>query len=186
MFEQIKIDEINIKWKGTIILGVIGNTSGVTHFLSSAILMNKPCWIFTHDYININGCRTQSKIAEFLLKIQKDTIITITFTHSGSLTIQCGGNIIERIASGLPHQIYPIFDLYGKCERISLINTETTLRNGTPINEELENSALNSIGLETAQNIPQCEKADLEIHEKETDNSLPSMRCESSSACNPM
>lgn len=175
-----------MKWKGTIILGVIGNASSVTHFPSSAILVNKPCWIFTHDHININGCRTYSKIAEFLIKIQKETIVTMSFSHSGSLTIQSGDHIVERIATGLPHQVYPVFDLYGKCEKISLINTEMTLRNGTPINEELESATINSLSLEATHGAPQCEKADLEMHEKETDNSLPSIRCESATGCNPM
>lgn len=164
------------------------------HLPSSAILLRKPCWIITHDYINFNGSKIQSKLGEALLRIQKDTIITLTLTHSGSLTLTLNivnnlnerkasttynsletqpttEKFVEEIASGLPQHVYPIFDLYGKCERISLICPD--IRNGSPINEEVFTSMVNN---ETDRNsMPQLEKADLEVHEKETDGLQPSL-----------
>lgn len=155
------------------------------HLPSSAILLRRPCWIITHDYINFNGSKIQSKLGEALLRIQKDTIITLTLTHSGSLTFTITNTMntsthenqtatekfVEEIASGLPQHVYPIFDLYGKCERISLICPD--IRNGSPINEEvfMNTSMVNN---EADRNsIPQLEKADLEVHEKETDGLQP-------------
>lgn len=193
VFFQIKIEEINSKWKGTIILGAVSSYLNNMHLPSSAILLRRPCWIITHDYINFNGSKIQSKLGEALLKIQKDTIITLTLTHSGSLTLTIVNNLAERkastaynsslesqptiekfveeIASGLPQHVYPIFDLYGKCERISLICPD--IRNGSPINEEVFTSMVNN---ETDRNsMPQFEKADLEVHEKETDGLQPSL-----------
>lgn len=133
----------------------------------------------------------QSKLGEPLLRIQKDTIITLALTHSGSLTLSIVNNmpsrkastacnsaeasqscekISEEIATGLPHHVYPIFDLYGKCERISLLCPD--IRSGSPINEEIISSSANN---EIDRNIPQLEKADLEVHEKETDSLQPSL-----------
>lgn len=164
------------------------------HLPSSAILLRRPCWIITHDYININGSKMQSKLGEALLRIQKDTIVTLTLTHSGALNLsivsgQSGRKasvtttynsnetqsstdwkFIEEIATGLPHHVYPIFDLYGKCERISLVCPD--VRNGSPINEEVISSSINN---ESDRNVPQLEKADLEVHEKETENLQPSL-----------
>lgn len=195
-FQQIKIDEINIKWKGTIILGAVSNYLNTMHLPSSAILLRRPCWIITHDYINLNGSRMQSKLGEALLRIQKETIITLTLTHSGSLNLSIANGhsgrkpsvsnthnaneaqaasstdwkFNEEIATGLPHHVYPIFDLYGKCERISLVCPD--VRNGSPINEEVISSSIHN---ESDRNVPQLEKADLEVHEKETDNLQPSL-----------
>lgn len=182
MHLQIKIEKINTKWKGTIILGAVSSYLNGMHLPSSAILLRRPCWIITHDYINCNGNKVLSKLGESLLKIQKDTIITLTLTHSGSLTLTiinttCSNDgpsnaekFVEEIASGLPQHVYPIFDLYGKCERISLLYPD--IRNGSPINEEVCNSLVNN---ETDRNVPQLEKADLEVHEKETDRLQPSI-----------
>lgn len=194
---QIKIDEINTKWKGTIILGAVSSYLNSIHLPLSAILLRRSCWIITHDYLNINGNKIQSKLGESLLRIQKDSIITLTLTHSGSLTLNISHSILSRkgsttcnladtshsiekiseeIATGLPHHVYPIFDLYGKCERISLLCPD--IRNGSPINEEIISSTTNN---EIDRNVPQLEKADLEVHEKETDSLLPSLDGEGSS-----
>lgn len=184
-----------MKWKGTIILGAVSSYLNMMHLPSSAILLRRPCWIVTHDYININGSKMQSKLGEALMRIQKETIITLTLTHLGTLTLTIVNNqaarkpngtfnsaetpqqttdkVFEEIATDLPHHVYPIFDLYGKCERISLVCPD--IRNGSPINEEVIASTVNN---ESDRNIPQLEKADLEVHEKETDNSQPSFDIE--------
>lgn len=90
----------------------------------------------------------------------------MTLSHSGSLIIQVGEKCLDEVQTGSSFQLYPIFDLYGKCEKITILNTDQ--RNVSPINEEA-----NLRGFD--RSIPQREKADLEVHEKETDNSLPSV-----------
>lgn len=182
---------MNTKWKGTIILGVIGVNPNTITCPSSAILLRRPCWIATHDYVNVNGVKYQSKYADILNDIHADTVITLTLTYSGSLTLTVGQKQLDEFATGLPHHVYPVFDLYGKCERISILHNEP--RNGTPINEELTlpttydaggsgdgamvpaSSSNNMHNEDIDRNVPQCEKADLEVHEKETDISLPSI-----------
>lgn len=172
---QIRIDQINTKWKGTILLGVIGTPStNVPSFPSSAILLKRPCWIITHDYTNINGNKNQSKYGEILNSIQKDTVITMSLSFSGNLSITVGQTTLDDFACGLPQHVYPVFDLYGKCEKLTILNVEQ--KNGSPINEEvvLPASMNHALSSDSDRNVPQCEKADLEIHEKETDTSLPS------------
>lgn len=153
-------------------LGVIGVTPTNFTFPSSAILLKRPCWIVTHDYTNINGNKTQTKYGELLNSIQKDTVITLSFSYSGNLSITIGQKTLDDLASGLPHHVYPIFDLYGRCEKLTILNMEQ--KNGSPINEEVLPATVNHVlSLDSDRNVPQCEKADLEIHEKETDTSLP-------------
>lgn len=75
---------------------------------------------------------------------------------------------LEDLAAGLPNHVYPVFDLYGKCEKISLITSNDVGRNSTPIIEEA--AALEYDNLQEQDGgVPQCEKADLEMHEKETE-----------------
>lgn len=186
----------------------------------------------THDYLNINGSRNQSKVAELLDEIQRGTVITLTLTYAGALTLTIGQKTLEEFATGLPHHVWPVFDLYGKCEKISIVHAELrngagNLGGGTPIDEEAAaHAASSAIGngggggaaaaagpammhfdeaaaaaaaasgsnastatvaavaaaasMAAAANAaaaetvpPHCEKADLEVHEKETaDRSL--------------
>lgn len=145
---------------------------------SSAILLRRPCWLITHDYININGSKVQSKLAEALLKIQKDTIITLSLTHSGALMLQIGEKFMEEIANGLPHHVYVIFDLYGRCERISLLPSD--MRSSSPVNEEIMTSITVN---DSDRNVPQLEKADLEVHEKETESVVLQLDSDGGSIC---
>ncbi|KFB46796.1 hypothetical protein ZHAS_00014801 [Anopheles sinensis] len=197
---SVRVNTVNPLWKGTIAIGALGMAPGVASaqfpFPTSAILFRRPCWIATHDYVNINGTKTQSRYGEILDSIQPGTIITLTLTHAGSLVITCGQTQLDELATGLPHHVYPVFDLYGKCERVTIYNGDP--KNGSPIDEELAalpneqqqrvmnvggsltggpdsntlvqatNSTV-STGADGGENVPQCEKADLEVHEKETD-----------------
>lgn len=83
------------------------------------------------------------------------------------IVIMVGSTNLEDLASGLPNHVYPVFDVYGKCEKITLITGSDAGRtgnaNGTPILEAPE-------ALELDNGMPQqCEKAHLEMHEKEKD-----------------
>ncbi|XP_050081126.1 neuralized-like protein 4 [Anopheles maculipalpis] len=205
---SVRVNTINTQWKGTIAVGALGAAPGASPtqfpFPTSAILFRRPCWIVTHDYVNINGTKTQSRYGELLDSIQPGTIITLTLTHAGCLLITCGQTQLEELATGLPHHVYPVFDLYGKCERVTIYNGDP--KNGSPIAEELavlpnepqrlggqmmmggtigngggpaiESSVAGSGAtvagtvLDNGENVPQCEKADLEVHEKETDQTV--------------
>ncbi|XP_050092092.1 neuralized-like protein 4 [Anopheles aquasalis] len=201
---SVRVNSVNTLWKGTIAVGALGVapvTGQQFPFPTSAILFRRPCWIATHDYVNINGTKTQSRYAEILDSIVPGTVITLTLTHAGSLLIGCGSTQLEELATGLPHHVYPVFDLYGKCERITIVNGDPR-NGGSPIDEEVATlpneparlgvmaagaateiavasgvtggptgctATATGTGLENGEMVPQCEKADLEIHEKETD-----------------
>ncbi|CAD7080305.1 unnamed protein product [Hermetia illucens] len=164
---SIKIDQINSKWKGTIGVGALGvcPQNNNMPLPSSIVMCKRPCWVATHDYVNINGNKVSSKYGEALEHIQPGTVITMSLSHTGNLVIMVGQNYLEELSSGLPNHVFPVFDLYGKCEKITIINGD--VRNGTPILEEVSLSIDQAVESDT--NAPQCEKADLEVHEKETD-----------------
>ncbi|XP_059607604.1 neuralized-like protein 4 isoform X2 [Phlebotomus argentipes] len=173
---SIRIDEVNSKWKGTILVGVVGFCPTASHVQvpASAINMKRPCWVFAEDYVNINENRMQCPYAVALEDIQKGSVITL-LNHAGSLTVMVNSVTLDDLVTGLPHHVYPVFDIYGKCEKISLVSAEV-MRNGSPFNEEVSlQNTLEAAGPESESNVPQCEKADLEVHEKETETSLPSI-----------
>lgn len=163
---SIKVDAINNKWKGTLSLGVLATCPQAMSIPISLLNCKRSCWLATHDYININGQVMASKYGEALDNIQVGSVITMTLTHAGMLIIMIGSTNLEDLASGLPGHVYPIFDVYGKCEKITLLTGTDATRNGnangTPILEAPEALELD--------NMPQqCEKAHLEMHEKEKD-----------------
>lgn len=183
----IKVEEVNPKWKGTLAIGAIGVAPHHVNFnaLPSSLALNRPCWIVTHDYVNVNGHKTRSSYGEVLDRIQRGTIVTMLLTHSGSLVLMVDKTNLEVFATGLPNHVYAVFDLYGKCERITILNVE--VRNGTPVNNEELPEELVTIGEgrdvdggddegegeDVDHQNP--EKADLEVHEKDEHDSMMSM-----------
>ncbi|KAH8378831.1 hypothetical protein KR009_001688 [Drosophila setifemur] len=180
---SIKVDALNNKWKGTLGLGVLSVCPQTAPI--SLLDCKRSCWLATHDYVNINGQVMASKYGDALDQIQVGAVITLTLTHAGMLVIMVGSTNLEDLGSGLPNHVYPVFDVYGKCEKITLITGSDAGRtgnaNGTPILEAPE-------ALELDNGMPQqCEKAHLEMHEKEKDTEqvCESARDGPSTSCAP-
>ncbi|KAH8270110.1 hypothetical protein KR018_004088, partial [Drosophila ironensis] len=182
---SIKVDALNNKWKGTLGLGVLSACPQTAPI--SLMDCKRNCWLATHDYVNINGQVMPSKYGEALDQIQVGTVITLSLTHAGMLSeFMVGSTNLEDLGSGFhpPNHVYPVFDVYGKCEKITLITGSDAARtgnaNGTPILEAPE-------ALELDNGMPQqCEKAHLEMHEKEKDTEQQDGPCTSGAPSSAM
>lgn len=169
---SVKVIQVCDKWSGTIVLGAVGaSPNSINQLPASALNLKRPCWIVTNDFININGSKTSgSKYAELLTQIQNGIIITLTHTITGALSLTIGNTILEDIAtSGIQNHVYPVFDLYGKCQKISIVAFGDQ-RTSNSMNEA--EILLPVFGNHEFDSLPQCEKADLEVHEKETDQNV--------------
>lgn len=67
-------------------VGQCPNVANSATLPPSIIQCKRPCWLATHDYININGQNIASKYGEALEHIQPGTVITMTLTHAGMLS----------------------------------------------------------------------------------------------------
>lgn len=169
---SLKVNKICNKWNGTMAFGFIGNNPNCNKlaFPSTAINLEKPCWIISNEHFNINGSRTKtSKFVEAFEQIKAGTIITIAVNISGALSFSIGSTTFQDIIVGLPNQIYPIFDVYGKCQKVTLISGDNQ-RLPTSVSDD---NIINSHRHESESIQMNCEKADLEVHEKETDQTTP-------------
>lgn len=166
---SLKINQLSSKWTGSLALGVIGiNPSNKITFPATSVNLERPCWIISQEHFNINGTKSRTnKFHEALDQIKVGTIVTMCMSSSGALSFSIGSTTFQDIIVGLPNQVYPVFDLYGKCQKMSIVCGENT---------RIPNSASdeNFINNQEAESIQQnCEKADLEVHEKETDQTTP-------------
>lgn len=104
--------------------------------------------------------------------LQVGQCVGLLLNEDSSLRIYINGVDQGIAATDLPQPLYAVFDLYGQCEQISIIDSLEATTNYSNSNvvaaatlarcesevEDLENSR---------------EKADLECHEKESSSSLP-------------
>ncbi|KAG5680605.1 hypothetical protein PVAND_010099 [Polypedilum vanderplanki] len=179
---SIKVNQIASKWNGTIAFGLFGiSVNNKITFPSTAINLEKPCWIVSQEHFNINGVKTKTqKFEEAFEQIKVGTVITISLSIHGSISFTIGSNSFQDIIVGLPNQsVYPIWDVYGKCQKITLISGE---------NQRITSSISDDNIMNNQDSIQQnCEKADLEVHEKETDQILtPTPSTSGNISLNPM
>jgi neuralized-like protein 4 len=121
----------------------------------------------SQDHFNINGIKTKTlKFSEAFEQVKVGTVITLALNIQGALSFTIGTTSFQDIIVGLPSVVYPIYDVYGRCQKITIISGD---------NQRIpsSNSEDNIVNNHESESIQQnCEKADLEVHEKETDQIL--------------
>ena len=123
---SLKVNQLSPKWNGSLALGVIGVSPNTKITLpSTSINLERPCWIITQEHFNINGTKSRTtKFSEALDQIESRTVITVSLSLSSALTFAIGAITFTDIIVGLPNQVHPIFDLYGKCQKVSIISND--------------------------------------------------------------
>jgi neuralized-like protein 4 len=162
---SLKVNQLASKWNGSMALGVIGSSpSNKLHLPATAVNLERPCWIVTQSHFNINGTKSKtSKFSDAFDQIKVGTIVSMSLSSTGSLSFTVGNVTFNDVIVGLPNQVYPIFDIYGKCQKMTIISGENQMISASASDD-------NFIANQEAESIQQnCEKADLEVHEKETD-----------------
>lgn len=166
---SFKVNQVSSKWTGSLALGVIGvNPSNKVTFPATSVNLDRPCWIISHEHFNINGTKSKTnKFSDALDQIKVGTVVTISLNSAGALSFAIGSSSFPDVIVGLANQVYPMIDIYGKCQKISIISGEAQR---LPVSASDENIIANQEAESIQQN---CEKADLEVHEKETDQTTP-------------
>lgn len=108
-----KVLQVTAKWKGTFMIGCLGVTpSGYGQLPASGIMLKRPCWLVTNDCMNVNGSKTMTTAyTEIFEGLQAGQCVTMTLTHSGTLSLTIGATVLDDLLTGLPHHVYPLFDL---------------------------------------------------------------------------
>lgn len=166
---SVKVGQVGTKWNGTLAFGLIAtNPNNKITFPSTAVNLEKPCWIVTQEHFNINGVKTKtSKFEEAFEQIKMGTVITISLNIQGAFSFTIGSASFQDIIVGLPSLVYPVFDIYGKCQKLTLISGDNQRITSSVSDDNMANNH------ETDSIQQNCEKADLEVHEKETEILTP-------------
>ncbi|XP_022905179.2 neuralized-like protein 4 [Onthophagus taurus] len=146
---QVQIEQLDSRWNSSIMCGVVCGQPEKLNLPGTAISMKGTCCIIANDWISINGLKSQSTSGERLNMLKPGSTVGLMVTETG-LHIFINGEC-EEILPWVPNdgqQSFAIFDLYGQCQQIKIFN-------------EFEEESLASGSSQD------CEKADLEICEKE-------------------
>ncbi|XP_050504188.1 neuralized-like protein 4 [Diabrotica virgifera virgifera] len=148
---EVIVEELESRWKSSLIVGLIVGIPERLNLPVNALAMKPPSCIIANDWLAINGVKSCSNYGERLGDLTIGDKVGLILTESRCLQISINGIEEEPLALNFPigQSIYAIFDLYGQCQQIKILNKVAQ-----------EEQVITKKSLD-------CEKADLESCEKE-------------------
>ncbi|XP_030761137.1 neuralized-like protein 4 [Sitophilus oryzae] len=153
---QVVLEHLDTHWQSSIIVGVVAGPLERLSLPVNALAIKGPSCIIANDWISINGVKGRSNYGQVLNTLTQGDSIGVMITDSKYFKLIVNGIEEQSFPWSYPlgQSVYAVFDLYGQCQKISIIN------------ESSKSSEILSSNME-------CEKADLELCEKErTENNL--------------
>ncbi|KAF5281234.1 hypothetical protein FQA39_LY05120 [Lamprigera yunnana] len=151
---KVLLEQLDMKWSSSLMVGVIFGAPERFTLPVSGLAIKNCCCIIANDWISINGIKSKSHYNK-LSCLTAGSYVGVALTNTYQLQIHIDGVAEEILRFEVPigQPCFAIFDLYGQCQQIKIINE---------IQEK--GSACSTIDFE---------KADLESCEKErSDTSL--------------
>ncbi|CAG9137333.1 unnamed protein product [Plutella xylostella] len=118
---RCRIDKMTTAWSGSVGIGAVGALP--TAVGASAVDMRPPVWAASCDIVNNNGRVYASRTALALNHVREQSVIVLHFRPSGELLLEVDGRAAGRVAT-VPRrftQVYPLVDLYGRVEQVSVL-----------------------------------------------------------------
>ncbi|XP_076180899.1 neuralized E3 ubiquitin protein ligase 4 [Ptiloglossa arizonensis] len=163
----VKIEKINERWVSNVLCGVTCISPEKANFPLTALGFKKHSWIICSDWISHNGIRVKTKYGAALEGLQSSSVVGLFIDEDNRLHLIIN-NVDQGVAAtDLPPYVYAVFDLYGQCEQVSVIENNTETFSSASVDNITTVASMECIRtkLEDAEN--SREKADLECHEKE-------------------
>lgn len=156
-FVQVVVEKTDNRWQSSLIVGVVccATVAERLNLPISALGFRGSCCIISNDWVCLNGTKTQSNYGERLDSLSVGSRVGVMLREDG-LQLYIDGAAGETLP-WIPtqqQQSYAVFDLYGQCTQVKLINDSDY---DEPLSSCCEDSSCN----------PDFEKADLDCNEKE-------------------
>ncbi|XP_050309268.1 neuralized-like protein 4 [Anthonomus grandis grandis] len=152
---QVVIEQLNTRWQSSIIVGVVCSPLDRLSFPVNALALKGTSCVVANDWISINGVKGRSNYGQVLNTLVEGDTIGVTVTDNKLFKLIVNGVEEESLPWPYPvgQPVYAVFDLYGQCQKIRVLNEDIKSSDTTSLNTE-------------------CEKADLESCEKELSENL--------------
>ncbi|XP_077301800.1 neuralized E3 ubiquitin protein ligase 4 [Arctopsyche grandis] len=190
---KFQVTKTNLSWSSSIMVGV-SKSALALRLPTSAVDLKQGCWIVSGDHLYLDGNVIWSDYGKPLDMLRSGAVIILDFTENRELhlivndvNLGCFSRMTQKV-----NKLYPIIDIYGQCEQVSILNDEETHDFEADLSDSddiainlvkpnilpnvicapgdtiLEHNSNNNS--EYYKTIQLCEKAYLEYYEKESSN----------------
>ncbi|XP_030631842.1 neuralized-like protein 4 [Chanos chanos] len=118
---QIQIDRLNPSWTSSLSLGVIGHSPDRVNFPSTACCLKRSVWLLQRDSVFHNSLKICENYGPNLDTCPEGTVLGLLVDSSSCLHLFVNGMDQGVAAQDIPSPCYPLIDLYGQCEQVTIV-----------------------------------------------------------------
>uniref|UniRef100_A0A8C2CZI1 Neuralized-like protein 4 n=1 Tax=Cyprinus carpio TaxID=7962 RepID=A0A8C2CZI1_CYPCA len=127
---QVCIDRLNPSWTSSLSLGVIGHSPDRLNFPSTACCLKRSVWLLQRDSVFHNSLKICENYGPNLDTCPEGTILGLLVDSSGCLHLFVNGMDQGVAAQDIPSPCYPLIDLYGQCEQVTIVTNHVSVVGG--------------------------------------------------------
>uniref|UniRef100_A0A671PEA5 Neuralized-like protein 4 n=1 Tax=Sinocyclocheilus anshuiensis TaxID=1608454 RepID=A0A671PEA5_9TELE len=127
---QFQIDRLNSSWTSSLSLGVIGHSPDRLNFPSTACCLKRSVWLLQRDSVFHNSLKICENYGPNLDTCPEGTILGLLVDSSGCLHLFVNGMDQGIAAQDIPSPCYPLIDLYGQCEQVTIVTNHVSVVGG--------------------------------------------------------
>ncbi|MCI4384593.1 hypothetical protein PGIGA_G00040430 [Pangasianodon gigas] len=120
---QFQIDRLNTSWTSSLSLGVIGHSPDRLNFPSTACCLKRSVWLLQRDSVFHNSLKICENYGPNLDTCPEGTVLGLLVDANGCLHLYVNGMDQGVAAQDIPSPCYPLIDLYGQCEQVTIVTS---------------------------------------------------------------
>uniref|UniRef100_A0A674CRD5 Neuralized-like protein 4 n=1 Tax=Salmo trutta TaxID=8032 RepID=A0A674CRD5_SALTR len=118
---QFQIDRLNPSWTSSLSLGVIGHSPDRLNFPSTACCLKRSAWLLQRDSVFHNSLKICENYGPNLDTCPEGTVLGLLVDGNSCLHLHVNGMDQGVAAQDIPNPCYPLIDLYGQCEQVTIV-----------------------------------------------------------------
>ncbi|XP_035265364.1 neuralized-like protein 4 isoform X1 [Anguilla anguilla] len=121
---QFQIDRLNPSWTSSLSLGVIGHSPDRLNFPSTACCLKRSAWLVQRDSVFHNSLKICENYGPNLDTCPEGTVLGLLVDGNSCLHLYVNGMDQGVAAQDIPSPCYPLIDLYGQCEQVTIVTND--------------------------------------------------------------
>lgn len=120
---QFQIDRLNTSWTSSLSLGLIAHSPDRLNFPSTACCLKRSVWLLQRDSVFHNSLKICENFGPNLDTCPEGTVLGLLVDANSCLHLYVNGMDQGVAAQDIPSPCYPLIDLYGQCEQVTIVTS---------------------------------------------------------------
>ncbi|XP_034336317.2 neuralized-like protein 4 isoform X1 [Magallana gigas] len=135
---QVRIEHLNTRWSFSLMIGVLGFPPDKYTFPVSSMSIKKSCIMIQGNAVYSSGCKIKENYGPNLDELQIGHVIGIMVDEESNLRLFFNGVDQGVAARDVPGSCYGLVDLYGICDKVTVVPNEGSGESPEPHHKDKE------------------------------------------------